>query len=164
MKRPRPHARRGLAAVGLCILMMVAIPLARLDLPRTTVGFVSRSLMELRSDGRGFRFDGFNIPDATGAPCWHPSDLSKSLDAIGPGQELARVYAFQRTATTTGVRDWTYLGERISPARSGPRAERAVRRSAQRSAAMSEGRRSVFRASAGDGESPHEAQRGPGVG
>jgi mannan endo-1,4-beta-mannosidase len=109
MNRPRPHARLGLAAVGLCILMMVAIPLARSYLPRTTVGFVSRSLTELRSDGRDFRFDGLNIPDATGAPCWYPSDLSKNLDAIGPGQEVARVFSFQRTATTNGVRDWSYV-------------------------------------------------------
>jgi mannan endo-1,4-beta-mannosidase len=114
VKRPRPHARLGLAAVGLCVLMMVAIPLARPYLPRTTVGFVSRSLTELRSDGRGFRFDGLNIPDATGAPCWHPSDLSKSLDAIGPGQEVARVFSFQRTATTNGARDWTYVDRMLS--------------------------------------------------
>ena len=114
MNRPRPHARLGLAAVGLCILMMVAIPLARSYLPRTTVGFVSRSLTELRSDGRDFRFDGLNIPDATGAPCWYPSDLSKNLDAIGPGQEVARVFSFQRTATTNGARDWTYVDRMLS--------------------------------------------------
>jgi mannan endo-1,4-beta-mannosidase len=110
MNGSRAHARIG-AAVGLGILL-VAIPLA--STPSTTLGFVSRSVTELRADGQGFRFDGFNIPDATGAPCWYPSELSKSLDEIGPGQEVARVYAFQRTATTNGVRDWTYVDRMLS--------------------------------------------------
>jgi hypothetical protein len=111
-KSSRPYVRRALVALALGLLIVVAIPLAWPG--RSTIAFVSRRLTELRLDGRVFRFDGLNIPDATGAPCWNPSDLSKSLQAIGPGQEVARVYAFQRTATTNGIRDWTYMDRMLA--------------------------------------------------
>jgi hypothetical protein len=111
-RRARPPARIALAAIGLCSLLLLAIPAM---LPaRGTLGFVSRNLTGLQADGRDFRFTGLNIPDATGAPCWKPSDLGASLTAIGQGQQVARVYAFQRTATTDGIRDWRFIDRMLS--------------------------------------------------
>ncbi len=112
MKGSRALARRALTTVGLCILIMLIIPVVSPQ--QTTVEFVSRNLTELHLNGGAFRFTGLNIPDATGAPCWHPIDLNKSLDVIGHGQDVARVYAFQRTATTNTGRDWTYIDRMLS--------------------------------------------------
>jgi mannan endo-1,4-beta-mannosidase len=36
-------------------------------------------------------------------------NLDSDLSYIGSGQEVARVFAFQHTATTNGVRDWSYM-------------------------------------------------------
>jgi mannan endo-1,4-beta-mannosidase len=111
MKRPRLPVLLALSAVGAGIVIIGAVAFEARD-PRE--GFVRLSLTELRLDGRSFRFAGLDIPDATGAPCWRPSDLNKSLDEIGPGPDVARVFSFQRTATTNGVRDWTYLDRMLS--------------------------------------------------
>jgi endo-1,4-beta-mannosidase len=72
-------------------------------------GFVKRSGTSLVLNGSRFRFDGLDVYAAVQAPCWYKENLSQALTAIGPGQEVARVFAFQATATTNGVRDWTYM-------------------------------------------------------
>ncbi len=59
--------------------------------------------------GTPYRFDGLNMYAAVQAPCWWQEGLAQGLTAIGSGQEVARVFAFQRTATTNGVRDWRYM-------------------------------------------------------
>jgi mannan endo-1,4-beta-mannosidase len=71
--------------------------------------FVVRSGTSLTLAGAPFRFDGLNMYDAVQAPCWSQESLDQGLTAIGSGQEVARVFAFQRTATTSGARDWRYM-------------------------------------------------------
>jgi endo-1,4-beta-mannosidase len=56
-----------------------------------------------------YRFVGLDTYAAVQAPCWWREDLNRALTAIGQGQDVGRVFAFQRTATTNGVRDWTYM-------------------------------------------------------
>jgi mannan endo-1,4-beta-mannosidase len=97
-----------------------------IDLPwmSSTSGFISRTGTELSLDGHAYRFDGMNIPQGTGAPCWAQGDLAAALAAIGPGQEVARVFSFQRTATTQGVRDWSRLDDMLKTFRA--RGQRVV--------------------------------------
>jgi mannan endo-1,4-beta-mannosidase len=83
-------------------------PIATLAPPSGT-GFVVRSGTTLTLAGAPYRFDGLNMYDAVQAPCWSQESLDQSLTAIGSGQEVARVFAFQRTATTSGARDWRYM-------------------------------------------------------
>ena len=77
-----------------------------------SAGFVTRVGSRLYLGDRQFRFDGLNIYQAIAAPCWRmafPFQLDSDLAAIGSGQEVARVFAFQHTATTNGERDWSYM-------------------------------------------------------
>jgi mannan endo-1,4-beta-mannosidase len=78
------------------------------------MSFVQRAGTGLTLGGAGFRFDGMNMYAAVAAPCWYGESLAAGLNAIGPGQEAARVFAFQRTATTAGVRDWTYMDAMVN--------------------------------------------------
>jgi hypothetical protein len=77
--------------------------------PPPGAGFVVRSGTRLTLAGTPYRFDGLNMYTAVQAPCWWQEGLAQGLTAIGSGQEVARVFAFQRTATTNGVRDWRYM-------------------------------------------------------
>jgi endo-1,4-beta-mannosidase len=115
MNGSRAQARIG-AAVGLGILLVV-IPLASTPTPTPVAtpsptpgaGFVVRSGTTLNLAGAPYRFDGLNMYTAVQAPCWWQQSLDQGLTAIGSGQEVARVFAFQRTASTNGVRDWRYM-------------------------------------------------------
>jgi endo-1,4-beta-mannosidase len=71
----------------------------------------------LTLNGQAFRFDGMNIPQAIQAPCWFRSDLQSGLTSIGSGQEVIRVFALQRTATTNGARDWQYVDAMLATLR-----------------------------------------------
>jgi endo-1,4-beta-mannosidase len=68
-----------------------------------------RSGTTLTLAGAPYRFDGLNMYDAVQAPCWSQESLHQGLSTVGGGQDVARVFAFQRTATTGGTRDWRYM-------------------------------------------------------
>jgi len=76
-------------------------------------GFVYRQGRNLLLDGKPYTFTGLNIYNAASLPnhgCWYGmgtrASVERSLDQIGPRQEVIRTWFFQHQATVDGRRDW----------------------------------------------------------
>jgi mannan endo-1,4-beta-mannosidase len=89
--------------------------------------FVTRAGTKLRLSGNPYRFTGLNIYNANSVDnCWytlgevnselgHP--LHRTLERVGPGNEVFRAWFFQSLGTTEGVRDWSAFDNTLAVAR-----------------------------------------------
>ena len=87
-------------------------------------GFVHREGRQLMLDGSPYVFTGLNIYNATSYErhgCSYGmgtrASVERSLDEIGPGQEVIRSWFFQFQATEDGRRDWSTFDTVIDVAR-----------------------------------------------